>query len=116
MYSKELKRKINRYFEFSYQVVLSYMITPVIKNSTCFPLVMFQIMLEWFVKNYSITVKDFIEHVASWVETGFVGPEVWLDLKREIRSDVLRPHIQKALNEKKREKVPNDCKLSQVTY
>ena len=73
-------------------------------------------MFEWYLKNKRITVKDFIEHVTSWVEAGFVSPDVWLDLKPYIRSDVLRPYIQTASDAKKREKVVDDCKLSQVIH
>ena len=73
-------------------------------------------MVPWFNKNRHITVKDFIERIASWVEAGFVSSDVWQDLKRVVSSHTLTPYIHTVSDVKKREQVSDDCKLSQVIY
>ena len=56
-------------------------------------------------------MKDFIEQVASWVEAGFVSPDVWSDLKLHIRSDILQRHFYTASDANKRENEGDDCEL-----
>ena len=57
-----------------------------------------------------LEVRDWIEKTASWVQTGYVSPDVWLDLKREVRSDVLSDYMETASVEKKTENAASDCK------
>ena len=57
-----------------------------------------------------ITVGDLIKKIASWVKSGYVSPDVWLDFKREVRSDVLNDYIGTASVEKKPESTADDCK------
>ena len=71
-----------------------------------------QVIKEWHYKTDrpNFKVRNLIEKTASWVEDGFVSPDVWLDLKQYIRSDVLSDYIETTSVEKKPEIGASDCK------
>ena len=62
----------------------------------------------WYKKTGVLKVRDLIEKTASWVKAGFISPDVWLDLNREVRSDVLCDYIETASVEKKTENAADD--------
>ena len=64
----------------------------------------------WYQRTGDLKVRDCIEKVASWVEAQFISPDVWLDIKREVRSDVLSDYMETASVEKKTENAASDCK------
>ena len=75
-------------------------------------------MEAWYERTDDLKVRDWIEKIASWVEAGFVSPDVWLDLKKKVRSDVLCDYMETASVEKKPENADDDCKtyLTNLTF
>ena len=75
-------------------------------------------MKVWYAKTGNLKVGDWIEEMSYWVNAGFVSPDVWLDLKQEVRSDILCHHLETNSIEKKPEKATGDCKtyLTNITF
>ena len=67
-------------------------------------------MRVWYERTGDLKVRDWIEKTASWVKAGFVSPDVWLDIKEEVSSDVLRDYIETTSVERKQENDASDCK------
>ena len=65
----------------------------------------------WYKRTYHLKVRDLIEKVAFWVKAGFVSPDVWLDLKQLVKSDVLCDYIDTTSIDKKPENDGSDCKI-----
>ena len=75
-------------------------------------LIILQVMDVWCKRTGDLKVRDCIETIATWVKAGFVSPDVWLDLKEYVRSDVLHDYIETTSVEKKPEDAASDCKTS----
>ena len=69
-----------------------------------------QVMKVWCAKAGDLKVRDLIEKTASWVKAGFISPDVWLDLKPWVRSDVLCDYIETTSVDKNVENAAGDCK------
>ena len=67
-------------------------------------------MRVWYAKTADLKIRDLVEKIAWWVKAGFISPDVWLDLKKFVRSDVLSDYIGTPSVEKKPESVAGDCK------
>ena len=75
-------------------------------------LIILQVMGVWYERTSGLKVRDWIQKTASWVKAGYVSPDVWLDLKRRVGSDVLCNYIETTSVEKKPENAASDCKTS----
>ena len=46
----------------------------------------------WKEKMGGMNIKDFMDHIAEWVEAGFVHRDVWRLLRAEVARDALPPN------------------------
>ena len=74
------------------------------------PYLYYRLTRVWYKRTGDLKVRDWIEKTASWVKAGYVSPDVWLGLKRRVRSDVLCNYIETASVQKKPEDGASDCK------
>ena len=67
-------------------------------------------MKVWYAKAGDLKVREWIEKTGSWVKAGYVSPDVWLDLKKNVRSEVLSDFIEMTSVQRKPENAAGDCK------